>query len=66
MYVSLEEFERNVAKYMALSKKVDLFIVDSTETTVWTLRCRRDPLQARLAKTIRDAFGVDLYPALTA
>lgn len=44
MYVSLEDFEQNVGKYMMLAKKVDLFIVDSTQTTVWTLRCRRDPL----------------------
>ena len=60
MYVSLEDFEQNVGKYMMLAKKVDLFIVDSTNTTVWTLRCRQNTLQARLAKVLGDAYGAEL------
>lgn len=60
MYVSLEDFEQNVGKYMILAKKVDLFIVDSTNTTVWTLRCRQNTLQARIAKVLRDAYGAGL------
>lgn len=60
MYVSLEDFEQNVDKYMMLAKKVDLFIVDSTQTTVWTLRCRQNTLQARLAKVLWDAYGAEL------
>lgn len=60
MYVSLEDFEQNASKYMMLAKKVDLFIVDSTQTTVWTLRCRQNTLQARLAKVLWDAYGADL------
>lgn len=60
MYVSLENFEQNVGKYMMLAKKVDLFIVDSTNTTVWTLRCRQNTLQARLAKVFGDAYGAEL------
>ena len=56
MYVSLEDFEQNVGKYMMLAKKVDLFIVDSTNTTVWTLRCRQNTQQARLAKVLWDAY----------
>lgn len=60
MYVSLEDFEQNVSKYMMLAQKVDLFIVDSTNTTVWTLRCRQNTLQARLAKVLGDAYGAEL------
>lgn len=60
MYVSLEDFEQNVGKYMMLAKKVDLFIVDSTQTTVWTLRCRQNTLQAKLAKVLWDAYGAEL------
>ena len=60
MYVSLEDFEQNVGKYMMLAKKVDLFIVDSTNTTVWTLRCRQNTLQARLAKVLWDTYGAEL------
>lgn len=60
MYVSLEDFEQNVGKYMMLAKKVDLFIVDSTNTTVWTLRCRQNTLQARLAKVLGNAYGAEL------
>ena len=60
MYVSLEDFEQNVGKYMMLAKKVDLFIVDSAQTTVWTLRCRQNTLQARLAKVLWDAYGAEL------
>lgn len=39
---------------------IDLFIVDSTNTTVWTLRCRQNTLQARLAKVLGDAYGAEL------
>lgn len=60
MYVSLVDFEQDVDKYMMLAKKVDLFIVDSTNTTVWTLRCRQNTLQARLAKALWDAYGAEL------
>lgn len=61
MYVSLEDFEQNVSKYMMLAQKVDLFIVDSTNTTVWTLRCWQNTLQARLAKVLGDAYGAELF-----
>ena len=60
MYVSLNDFEQNVSKYMMLAKNVDLFIVDSAQTTVWTLRCRQNTLQARLAKVFGDACRAEL------
>ena len=59
MYVSIVDFEQDVDKYMMLAKKVDLFIVDSTNTTVWILRCRQNTLQARLAKVFGDAYGAE-------
>ena len=61
MYVSFEDFEQNVGKYMMIAKKVDLFIVDSTQTTVWILRCRKNTLQTRLAKVLWDAYGTELH-----
>ena len=60
MYVFLEDFKQNVSKYMMLAKKEDLFIVDPTQTTVWTLRCRQNTLQDRLAKVFWDAYGAEL------
>ena len=60
MYVSFEDFVQNVGKYMMVAKKVDLFIVDSTKTTVWMLRCRKSTLQAGLAKVLWDAHGAEL------
>jgi hypothetical protein len=66
MYVSLEDFKQNVQKYMYLAKKVDLLIVDATNTTIWTMRCHRDTLQARLAKTIRDSCQSAFRRALSA
>ena len=63
MYVTLEEFERHILKYMALAKSVDVYIVDAGKNTVWILRCQRESIRARIAHMIQDASSRGLHPA---
>lgn len=65
MEVTLNEFVKDTRKYMELAKTEDLFIVDSWETIVWTLRGARDPRRISMLKFIREKILPEYYTAPT-
>lgn len=53
MYITVEAFMKCVSHYLQMAKSMDVYIEDTTQMTVWVLRCQRTPLLARLANTLR-------------
>ena len=53
MYITVEAFMECVPHYLQMAKSMDVYIEDTTQMTVWLLRCQRTPLLARLANTLR-------------
>ncbi len=52
MYITVEAFIKCVPHYLQLTKSMDVYIEDTTQTSVWVLRCQHTPLLARLADAL--------------
>lgn len=57
MYITREEFMKQMSHYLQVAKSVDVYIADATQTTVWVLRCERTPLLAQLTTILRRLPG---------
>lgn len=57
MIVGIEDFLKKPQRYMELAEKIDLYVVDRTQSVVWHIHCKSGSIWDRLADGLAGLLG---------
>lgn len=57
MVVDIEDFLKKTQRYMEMAEKIDLYVVDRTQSVVWHIHCRSGSIWDHLADGLAGLLG---------